>query len=76
MVPRTWRGSALPSGTSIALATHDVYQYLNNPGLRDEIESGIRMFAACEKRYGTDIWADIVPILSLNDTEFPAYALE
>jgi len=29
------------SGTSIALATNDVYQYLNNSGIRDEIESGI-----------------------------------
>jgi hypothetical protein len=30
------------SGTSIALATHDVYQYLNNPGIRDQIETGVR----------------------------------
>jgi hypothetical protein len=32
----------LASGTSIALATNDVYQYLENPGIRDEIEVGIR----------------------------------
>lgn len=30
------------SGTSIALATYDVYQYLNNSGIRDEIEQGVR----------------------------------
>lgn len=30
------------SGASIALATNDVYQYLENPGIRDEIESGVR----------------------------------
>jgi hypothetical protein len=30
------------SGASIALATHDVYQYLRNPGIRDVIESGVR----------------------------------
>lgn len=32
----------LASGASIAIATNDVYQYLNNPGIRDEIETGIR----------------------------------
>jgi len=30
------------SGASIALATNDVYQYLSNPGIRDEIEGGVR----------------------------------
>jgi hypothetical protein len=30
------------SGLSIALATKDVYEYLKNPGIRDEIESGVR----------------------------------
>lgn len=30
------------SGASIALATYDVYQYLTNPGIRDEIETGIK----------------------------------
>ena len=30
------------SGTAIALATKDVYDYLRNPGLRDIIENGIR----------------------------------
>jgi hypothetical protein len=30
------------SGASIALATHDVYQYLRNPGIRDVIETGVR----------------------------------
>lgn len=33
----------LASGTSIALATNDVWQYLENPGIRDEIEQGVRM---------------------------------
>jgi hypothetical protein len=32
----------LASGASIALATNDVYQYLDNIGIRDEIESGVR----------------------------------
>lgn len=30
------------SGASIALATSDVYHYLNNSGIRDEIEGGVR----------------------------------
>lgn len=30
------------SGVSIALATHDVYSYLRNPGVRDTIERGVR----------------------------------
>jgi hypothetical protein len=30
------------SGTTLALATADVYQYLRNPGVRDEIEDGVR----------------------------------
>jgi len=30
------------SGASIAIATNDVYQYLYNIGIRDEIETGIR----------------------------------
>ena len=30
------------SGSGIALATHDVYLYLRNPGVRDEIEEGVR----------------------------------
>jgi hypothetical protein len=30
------------SAASIALFTHDVYQYLRNPGLRDRIEMGVR----------------------------------
>lgn len=30
------------SSASIALATHDVYDYLNDPGLRDKIETGVR----------------------------------
>jgi hypothetical protein len=30
------------SGASIALTTHDVYQYLRNPGIRDKIEAGVR----------------------------------
>ncbi len=36
--------SHLPGGSaaSIALATHDVYQYLRNPGIRDVIETGVR----------------------------------
>lgn len=29
------------SGASVALATNDVYQYLNNQGFRDEIEEGV-----------------------------------
>jgi hypothetical protein len=32
----------LASGASIALATNDVYQYLDNSGVRDEIETGVR----------------------------------
>lgn len=32
----------LASGASIALATNDVYQYLDNIGIRDEIENGVR----------------------------------
>jgi hypothetical protein len=34
----------LPGGSaaSIALATHDVYVYLRNPGIRDVIEAGVR----------------------------------
>lgn len=31
------------SGLSIALFTKDVYHYLRNPGVRDEIESGVRL---------------------------------
>lgn len=30
------------SGTSVALFTHDVYEYLKNPGVRDVIDSGVR----------------------------------
>lgn len=30
------------SGTSVAIATNDVYQYLRNIGIRDEIEVGVR----------------------------------
>jgi hypothetical protein len=30
------------SGTSIALATYDVYQYLSNIGIQDEIDMGVR----------------------------------
>lgn len=30
------------SGASVALFTHDVYEYLKNPGIRDVIDSGIR----------------------------------
>ena len=30
------------SGAGLALATHDVYQYLRNPGIRDTIEEGVR----------------------------------
>jgi hypothetical protein len=30
------------SGTSIALATYDVYQYLFNSGIRDQIDKGVR----------------------------------
>jgi hypothetical protein len=30
------------SGASIALVTHDVYQYLSNIGIRDDIEVGVR----------------------------------
>lgn len=30
------------SGTSIALATHDVYQYLKNPGVKNRIDTGAR----------------------------------
>lgn len=30
------------SGKALAIATRDVYQYLRNPGIRDEIESGVR----------------------------------
>jgi hypothetical protein len=30
------------SGTSIALFTKDVYQYIRNPGIRDRIEEGVR----------------------------------
>jgi hypothetical protein len=30
------------SGAAIALATHDVYQYLRNPGTRDIIDTGVR----------------------------------
>ena len=51
--PQDWRWSRtivkaldthLPgaSGTVIAIATNDVYQYLKNPGVRDVIESGVR----------------------------------
>ena len=36
------RNVPLASGASIALATNDVYQYLDNIGIRDEIESGVR----------------------------------
>ncbi len=32
----------LGSSTSIAIFTSDVYQYLRNPGIRDQIEEGIR----------------------------------
>ena len=31
------------SGASIALATRDVYQSLRNPGIRDQIEAGVRL---------------------------------
>jgi len=30
------------SGASIAVAVHDVYHYLKNPGVRDEIDIGVR----------------------------------
>jgi hypothetical protein len=30
------------SGAGLALATHDVYHYLRNPGVRDTIEEGVR----------------------------------
>lgn len=30
------------SGASIALATHDVYQYLRNPGIKNTIDAGVR----------------------------------
>lgn len=30
------------SGAAIALATHDVYRYLTNPGIRDVIDTGVR----------------------------------
>jgi hypothetical protein len=30
------------SGQAIALATHDVYMYLRNPGIRDVIDTGVR----------------------------------
>lgn len=30
------------SGTSVALFTNDVYQYLKNPGIRDVVDSGVR----------------------------------
>jgi hypothetical protein len=30
------------SGAAIALTTHDVYQYLRNPGVRDVIDTGVR----------------------------------
>jgi hypothetical protein len=30
------------SGAALALATHDVYQYLRNPGIRDAIDDGVR----------------------------------
>jgi hypothetical protein len=36
------RNVPFASGTSIALATNDVYQYLDNPGIRDVLESGVR----------------------------------
>jgi hypothetical protein len=32
----------LGSGSSIAMFTRDVYQYLKNPGVRDRIEGGVR----------------------------------
>lgn len=32
----------LASGAAIALATNDVYQYLDNSGIRDQIEAGVR----------------------------------
>lgn len=41
-----------------------------------DVEAGIRMFAECCERYGDDIWADIEPIKSVEDVEFPMYALE
>lgn len=30
------------SGTTVAMVTADVYQYLRNPGVRDEIDEGVR----------------------------------
>ena len=30
------------SAAGLALATHDVYQYLRNPGIRDDIDGGVR----------------------------------
>jgi hypothetical protein len=36
------RNIPFASGSSIALATNDVYQYLYNIGIRDEIETGVR----------------------------------
>jgi hypothetical protein len=43
----------LPGGSAatVALATHDVYQYLRNPGIRDAIERGVR--AAFTRRMPT-----------------------
>jgi len=38
----------LASGASIALATNDVYQYVDNIGVRDEIEVGVRQALTAE----------------------------
>jgi hypothetical protein len=41
----------LPGGSAatVALATHDVYQYLKNPGIRDVIEGGVRSAFTAQK---------------------------
>jgi hypothetical protein len=36
------------SGAAIALATHDIYQYLRNPGTRDLIDIGVRNAIAAD----------------------------
>lgn len=36
------------SAASIAVATRDVYQYLRNPGIRDQIEQGVRKALSSE----------------------------
>ena len=49
--PAAWMHSVLEaldrfvpgvSGPTLAVVTHDVYQYLRNPGVRDVIDSGVR----------------------------------